>query len=146
MRRSVEDVVKIRRERVQQTFKLDPTVMITLKGKEYTLELNNYGVKQVLKDTGFNIMKDGFGQEQMQDPEVMGSLLFRALETNHPDLTQDLVDRLYSYRLYPYILEKMRTVLDLFMPDMSDVLAEQTPDGGPMLVVEDPTQPQTLAG
>jgi len=119
-----EERRKIRKERVLELFKLDPLVPITLKGKEYILEFNNYAVKGVFKDTGLNIMKAGFGQEQMQDPEVMGAMLYWALKTNCTDFTQDDVDKMYSLRHYSYILERLREAIDLFLPDMSDIDAQ----------------------
>ena len=132
-----------RRRRVLETFQLDPLVPIKLKGKDYTLEFNNWAVKKVLKETGFNVMSTGFGMEQMQDPVVMGNLLFNGLLTNHPDLTQDDVDRMYSFRHYPYILECLRIGLDLFTPDMSDV---ETADNPIPEITQDPSSPQTVAG
>src|SRR5476649_120824 len=116
---------EIRKERIAQLFQLDPVVMITLKRNDYTLEINNWAVKGVLKDTGVNLMSTGFGVAQMQDPEVMGSILYWGLKTHHPDLQQEDVDKLYSYRHYAYVLGQLRTALDLFLPDMSDVEVDE---------------------
>ncbi len=121
---SPQEALELRRKRTLETFQLDPQVPIELKGKPYILELTNFAVKGILKDTGHNILSVGFGVEQMQDPEMMGALLRWALELNHPDLTQDDVDRMFSYRHYGYILEKLKAALDLFLPDMSDVQIE----------------------
>jgi hypothetical protein len=122
---SKEDATKLRRERVQNTFQLDAATTITLRGKVYTLELTNYAVKGIYKDTGHNLMALGFSVQQMTDPEMMGSLLFWALQQNHPELTQDEVDKLFTYRHYGYILDRLKDALDLFLPDMSDVQVEE---------------------
>jgi hypothetical protein len=120
-----EQARDLRRTRIEQTFQLDPQVNITLKGKKYILELNNWAVKGILKQTTVNLMAAGdFGICQMQDPEVMGAILFWALASNQPDLTQDEVDKLYTFRHYPYILEKIKSALELFLPDMSDIQIE----------------------
>jgi hypothetical protein len=121
---SKEEAVKLNSERIQATFQLDPAVKITLRGKEYTLELTNYAVKGLYKDTGHNLLSLGFTLEAMQSAELLGALLYWSLNYNHPDLTQDDVDKLFSYRLYGYILDRLKVVVDLFLPDMSDVQIE----------------------
>ena len=143
---SSERFVSIRRKRVQETFQLDPLVPITLKGKNYTLEFNNRAVKLILKDTGLNLMSAGFGMDAMQDPETMGAILFRGLQTHHPDLTQDDVDVLYSYRHFPYVIQCLRQGLELFLPDMSDVEAEEDQAGGQGELPLDPTRQPTPIG
>ena len=136
----LEKVAAIRRQRVLETFQLDPLVKVMLKGKEYTLEFNNRAVKFIMKDTSLNLMSAGFGMDAMQDPEIMGALLFRGLQTHHPDLTQDEIDLLYSYRHFPYILQCLRQGLDLFLPDMSDVEAEEDQAGSQGELPLDPTR------
>ena len=132
---------EIRRDRVDDLFQLDPTVTITLKKTEYTLEINNWAVKGVLKDTGVNLMSVGFGPEQMQDPILMGSILYWGLLTYHDTLTQEAVDKMYTYRHYAYVLSKVRKALELFLPDMSDVETDEATGR-----TEDPQKPQTLVG
>ncbi len=130
---SAKEAADLRVERIKETFQLDPVVTIVLKGHEYTMELNNYAIKGVLKDTGHNMLSAGFGIKEMQDPEVMGSLLRWALNCHHPELTQDDVDKLFTYRHYGYILDRLKVALDLFLPDMSDVQIEgvrtEAPEG-----------------
>lgn len=108
-------------ERVGQTFQLDPQVRITLKGVTYTLEFNNRAMKEVLKDCGFNALKDSLSAEAMESPEILGSLLYRGLKTHHPDVTADQVDMLFTSRHYPYIISRLRAAMEMFLPDMSDV-------------------------
>lgn len=116
-----EDYSKLHAERVRETFQLDPQVHIHLKGKDWTLEFTNYGVKEVFKETGLNLLDSGFGPDQWKDPKVMGALFYHSLKTNHSDLTQEEADKMFSYRHYSAILSSLRTALGLFMPDMSDV-------------------------
>lgn len=117
-----------RAKRVMETFKLDPAIKITLRGVEYTLEYNNYAVKGVLADVGLNLLSDGFGNlDQIQNPDILGSLLFRGLEINHPELKQADADRLFTTRHYSYVLNRLRAALALFMPDMSDIEVEDVP-------------------
>ena len=118
------EALRLRQERMQDTFQLDPVTTIMLKGKPYTLELTNWAVKGIYKDTGHNIMALGFNPEQMQSPEMMGALLFWALAGNHPELTQDDVDKMFSYRHYGYVLGRLKIALELFLPDMSDIQVE----------------------
>lgn len=134
-----EESLAIRRQRVQETFKLDPDVIITLKGKKYTLEMNNYAVKEVLRDTGVNLMRDGLSRDSMVDPHIVGSILFRSMQLHHPDLTQDDVDKLYTLRHYSYVLDTLRQVVDLFMPDMSDIIVADVAREGTDGKIEDPT-------
>lgn len=129
-------------ERVQATFKLDPQVAITLKGKDYILEFNNYAVKGIFKETDFNLMGSAFTLAQMQNPRVMGVMLYYGLKTNHPDITEDEVDKLFTYRHYPYVLSKLRQAIGLFMPDLTDLVSKPEGSGLP----EDPTLLPTPAG
>lgn len=142
-----EDYSKLHAERVRETFQMDPQVKITLKGKEWTLEFNNYGVKEVLKETGLNLLDSGFGPDQWKDPKVMGALFYQGLKANYPDLTQEEADKLFSYRHYSAILSSIRTALSLFMPDMSDVTLDKDEDDkkGESATV-DPTKQQATAG
>ena len=121
---SIEEAQELRKKRIEETFQLDPLTTITLKGKTFTMELNNYAVKGIYKDTGHNLLAIGFGLKEMQSPELMGATLYWALKEHHPELTQDDVDKLFTYRHYGYILERLKVALDLFLPDMSDVQIE----------------------
>lgn len=119
-----EERQEIRKKRVEETFQLDPVVSIKLKQKDYTLEANNYAIKGILKDTAVNLMDTGFRKEQMNDPLLMGSMLFWLLRTNHPEMTQEESDKMYSFRHYAYVLQRLNIALDLFLPDMSDIDAQ----------------------
>lgn len=111
---------------VAETTKLDPAVSITLKGTLYKLEFTNRSVKNVFDDTGYNILQEKFDRSRMEDPKLMGSLVFRGLQKNHPDLDQDQADDLFTLRHYPYILDRLITALDMFMPDSEG--EEKEPD------------------
>lgn len=125
------DLEKKRREysaKVVDITKLDPVVSIVLKGEEYLLEFDNRAVKYVLDDTGYNLLKDTFSKEVMVDPKIMGSLLFRGLQHNHPELTADSVDSMFTMRHYPYILDRLIEAIDMFMPEGDDANSgEQDP-------------------
>jgi len=118
---SAADYTKIRRERVEPLFQLDPVVTITLKEKKYTLEFNNWAIKGVLKDTGINMISMGFSADMMSDPMMLGSVFYWAMATHQPEMTQDDTDKLFTYKHYAYVLEKLRICVDLFLPDMSDI-------------------------
>ena len=111
--------------RIPDTFKLDPKVTITLKGNPYTLEFNNASAKGVLLDSGFNLLNDRLTQDHIGNPNIMGSLLFRGLQTNHPDLTIEETDKLFTVKHYPYINRKIMEALVAFMPDMSDMEVDE---------------------
>jgi hypothetical protein len=143
---SPDALMKLRRERVQETFQLDPLVIITLKGHDYTLEFNNFTVKCIYKELGINLLSEGIPMEAMQDPDKLGKLLLLGLQEHHPDLTQDAVDRLYTYRHYMYVLDRLQAALNLFMPDMSDVEKPTEPDAGKPVLVQDPSKPLTRLG
>ena len=119
---SKEEARELRQMRVQDTWKLDPQVKVMLKGKEYVIEFNNYAVKEIFRsEKQINIMKDGVTMETLQDPEALSLLLYWGLKEHHPDLTQDELDRLFTYKHYGYIVNKLTSALDMFTPDMSDV-------------------------
>lgn len=115
-----EKYAEIYNERVRATFSSDPLVPIELKGNTYSLEFNNKTVKELYKTTGVNLLESSFTKEQMQNPGILGIILYWALNTNHPDLTPDDVDKLFTLRHLPGILNRIRLAVDLFMPDMSD--------------------------
>lgn len=122
-----------RKQRLEAISRLDPHVDITLRGESYTLELNNRSVKDLLADTGVNVIKDGFPEDKADDPEFLGSLLFRALQKHHPEMTQEKADDLFSPRQYFYITYKLKEVLSLYLPDMTgiDRGVEQSTEGVP---------------
>lgn len=129
-------------QRVKETFQLEPQVSITLKKQTFTLEYNNRSIKDVLKDSGFNLLADSLyasegASQPLENPEILGSLLYRGLQAHHPELTADDVDKLFTARHYPYVTAKIREALDLFMPDMSDVERDEEPPES--VVPEDPT-------
>lgn len=143
-----EDYKAERSRRTCDTFQLDPQVGITLKGVKYTLEFNNWTVKEVLKDTGINLLSHALKGTDIEDPDVMSVLLLRGLQTNHPDMETERADKLMTLRHFPYILNRISTAIDLFMPDMTGVILDKVEDAAEVdsSDSEDPTQQQTDAG
>lgn len=129
--------------RLLDTFQLDPQVTLILKGTTYTLEFTNRSVKAILKACGFNVLKEGFNPEAMGDPTILGAVLWGGLLTHHPDLTLDDVDGLFTARHYPYIENRLRTALDLFLPDVSDLV---DPEPEEVVLDTDPLPPATVNG
>lgn len=125
-----------RKKQIEESFSLDPTVTVTLKNKPYTLEVNNYAIKGVLKDVGFNLLNEAFNRERMNDPRIMGSMLHWALKTHHPELSQDDADKLYTYRQQLYISGKLIQAIQLFLPEPKP---EDTAGGQAAAAVQDPT-------
>jgi hypothetical protein len=119
------DFQKVRSERIQGLFQLDPEVKISFAGKHYTLLLNNWAVKGILKDTGHNLMSLGFTVEVMTDPNTLGSFLFWALQTKHPELDQEATDKLFTYRHYAYVIDRLKQAIAMFLPDMSDFQVDE---------------------
>ena len=140
---SFQEYQEERRRRIERTFQLDPTVSITLKGKAYTLEYNNYAVKGILRDTLFNMLARGLDKEALESPDILGAALYWGLKTHHPDLSQDDADKLYTYRHYGYIISKITDAVSLFTADMSDFELDT-----PLEPSEesDPTKPPTPIG
>ncbi len=137
------------RKEIGDSFKLDPRVPIQLKGKEYTLEFNNFAVKGVYKDTGYNLLSTPLDKEQMNNPDIMGALLYYGLKTNHDDMTQDSADKLCTYIHQLYILSRLHAALDLFLPESAKKELEGLSDpgeAGSPQVAEDPTKPPVDSG
>lgn len=114
------DFNKVRSERIQSLFQLDPEVKIALCGTHYTMVLNNWAVKGILLDTGHNLMALGFTIEVMTDPVTLGSILYWSLKTKHPELDLETVDKLFNYRHYAYVVDRLKAAIAMFLPDMSD--------------------------
>lgn len=129
--------------RLQDTCKADPRVEIMLGGKPYFLEFTNRAVKNVLTKLEVNLLKDNFSIEDLQDPAKLCTLLQIGLSTHHPDITEDALDDLLTARQWPYVMNRLSTSLELFMPDMSDMVeakVSEVPEG------EDPTKKPTPLG
>jgi len=131
-------------EAVASSFKLDPYVKITLKGKEYTLEFNNTAAKGVYKDTGFNPISDALNFERWVDPEFIGAVLYHGLKCHHPDMTQEVADNLITMRQGLYIRDTLIKALTTPLPDIPD---DYVPDKeSPIEIVTDPMQPPVPSG
>ena len=145
-RSEAEAALVQQRKEIEETFKLDPLVKIQLKGVEYTLEYNNLSVKGIYKDTGYNLLSTSLGKDQMDDPNVMGALLFYGLKTHHDAMTQEEADKLYTYRHVVYIMSRITTALELFVPASSNKDLADPDEAGSPQVSEDPTKPPVNSG
>lgn len=132
------------RQRMQETSKLDPKVPLHLNGTDYRLHYTNRAVKGILEDTTLNILDQPLGSEKLSDPAILGSVLFRGLQKEHPDLTLEAVDDLISVRHLLYIQTQITVALSLFYPDVADLplLDDTRPEAGD----EDPTQRPAASG
>jgi len=135
----------IKHERAQETCQLDPLVKIKLGGREYILEFDNRALINIYKGTNINIMQVGLSMDIMAEPANFGITIFEGLRKHHSELTLDAVNSMFSFRHYPYILDRVQLALRLFMPNMEDV--EELPDAVDSTGSSaDPTEPQTQAG
>lgn len=119
---------EIMTQRVEETWKLDPEVVIHLKGKEYTLEFTNFAVKEIAKHLQIDLLKSGIPQGSLQDSEILTGLIYYGLQEHHPEITKDQIDRMLSLRHYGYILNRLTEALSLFSPDMSDISIQEEGD------------------
>lgn len=111
-------------ERLPSILKLDPIVTIILGDKEYKLELDNRAAKDIYKDTGFNMLGSSI-RSDILNPILVGSILHRALQRHHKAMTAEKVDTLIEFRKYLYIRDKILSCLELFCPDMADMLPKE---------------------
>lgn len=102
--------------RLPEIMELDPKVPFRFMGKDLSLEMNNLALMGILKDTGINILGDGFKTTQLDNPEVAGSVLFWALSQNHSEITRAEVDKNINARHFMYIRERIMESLSYFMP------------------------------
>lgn len=107
--------------RLEKSMKLDPAVQILLGDKPYTLVVNNRTAKDILKDTGVNILSGDLTMARLDDPIVMGSVLLRSLQKHHPDMTEAIVDDLLTIRHLLYVRGKIADAISLFLPDLEDL-------------------------
>ena len=137
-----------RRRRVQETFQLDPTVIITLKSKDYTLELTNFQAKVLYKDQGINLLAATIPAEKFQDLDFLGYMFWLCLQENQPDMTQEQADHLLSFRHRMGIMGAVIQCLTMFHPDLTDVtpVKPQEAAEGEVVKVVDPSEQPTPLG
>jgi hypothetical protein len=124
MKASDPEYLQLRRDRIKDTFQLDPVTPITLKGQQYKIEFNNWTVKEILKDLGVNLLSEPVGFDILKDPEKLGRLLFWALSTNHPELKQEDVDKMFTLKHLLYVRNCIGEAMELYLPDMDDIAVE----------------------
>jgi hypothetical protein len=109
------------RKRVEETWKLDPLVKITLPGikKEMTLEFDNAAMKGIFLESGINLLDGSWGKE-LTHPVNLGLMLYWGLK-RHQTISQEDVDKAYGARHIAYIQTKLGEALQPFYPDISDL-------------------------
>lgn len=114
------------RQRMAETIKLDPKVPFQLNGTEHILVFNNRAVKQILAETGINLLTTPLVTEQLAKPEIFGAIVYWGLKTNSPNLTPEDVDLYLTTRHLLYYQTQIAKGLELFYPDISDLPIAQT--------------------
>ena len=134
-------------KRLEKCFQLDTKVPINLRGQEYILELDNRAAKGVLLDTDFNMLSSSLSVEVLNNPIILGALVYHGLREHHPEITQDEADRLIEFRKFPYIIGRIQHAMELFSPDMSDVTNEEIEKRKEAAMATlNPLTPQTNSG
>lgn len=127
-----------KRVRVQETFKLDPTVIITLRSKDFLFEFTNEALIGILTDTGKNLMGEALTVKDLTQPSMMESVMWWGLHSNQPELTREQCGRLYTMRHFLAIQGSIGQALSLFMPEMSEFEVEEEET---LVTSENPTLP-----
>ena len=143
-----EALVLERRRRVQETFQLDPTVIITIKSKDYILELTNFQAKMLYKEQGINLLSAMIPPEKFQDLDFLGYVFWLCLQENQSEITQEQADHLLSFRHRMAIMAAVIQCLTIFHPDMSDItpVKPQEAAEGEVVKVVDPSEQPTPLG
>lgn len=124
-----ELAARVYRERVQATMSLDPKVSLVLKGQEYFLEFNNKAVIDLLRATGFNLLSDALTQDKVKDPSFLCDLIRYGLMANHPDVTTEEVNRIFTLKHFPYVMNQIREAIRGYLPDMTDIDIDEESKG-----------------
>lgn len=128
---------------VDESFKLEPSLTVVLRGKGYTLEFDNMAAKGILRDTGQNILTES-GANLLDHPDHLGSILYWGLKRHHEDMTQDESDGLLVLRHRFYITKRIMEAMSLSIPDADE---DNQPEGGLELTPpKNPTKPPVPSG
>jgi hypothetical protein len=139
---SANGLDKLIDEQISSSFKADPTVTVTLGGKEYTLEYDNRAAKDIFKDTGINLLSDAIIVDALNNPEHVSKILLRGLQRHHPDkFTEDQLDEFLTIKHRAYILRQVLRAMTGFIPELPDREPESPAD-----VPLDPPQPPVPSG
>jgi hypothetical protein len=122
-------------QRTRDTMKLDPTVPFLLGGTERVMLFNNRALKDILTDTGLNLLRDPLTLEHLTDPAKLSAIIRRGLQAKWPDVTLDTIDEMLNMRHFMYYQTQITTAMSLFYPDIKDLPklqeAEPEPTGDP---------------
>lgn len=113
-------------KRLPKVIKSDPKVKMLLGDIEVTLEFNNQAALDLLEDTQFNLIADKLTPDVMKDPKLLGCLIHRGIQKNHPDMSLNEVNDKLSLRQFTYYTFTLSDALAAFFPDMSDMEVEKT--------------------
>lgn len=133
----------VMRQRMQDTIKLDPKVPFRLGDHESPMVFNNRAVKEILKETGLNLLTSALTTEELLKPDVLGWIVFWGLKQCRPDVTMELVDEHLTARHTLYFQSQIITALQLFYPDVEDLPKLSEPKAEDIL---DPTSPPLAHG
>lgn len=123
-------IVATKKERVAQTLKVNPIVKMVFPGDpdkvEHELEFTNRAAIGILEDCGVNILKDRVTQAAF-DPRYLTTVLFHGLKKHWPEVDKDALDDgdLFTIHHFPYIFERLASALEVIMPDVEDLDAEE---------------------
>ena len=109
--------------RLPQILKCDPVVPITLRDKQYSMEMDNKAVKYLYLNTKVNLLSR-FTVADLYTPDNFSHYLFAVLHRHHPELTISDIDELIDFRKFMYIRDQAMKCIELFLPDMSDIEKE----------------------
>ena len=130
------------RRQIEESFKLDPTVTVTLGDKKYLLEFDNTAAKEIFKAIAYNMLSDPDIVARLNDPNSVGVILYWGLKRHHPEITEEEADRLLTAKHRLYITSTLIQAMTGFVPD----LATGDDKESPAEAVKDPTQPLVPSG
>lgn len=129
-------IVVTKKERVAQTLKVNPIVKMQFPkdqtdpatGEKFLreLEFTNRAAINILEDCGVNILKDRITQAAF-DPRFLTCVLYHGLKKHWPEVSKDALDDgdLFDIHHFPYIFERLASALEVIMPDVEDLDAEE---------------------
>lgn len=122
-------------KRVQALDKLDPFVVMTIRGKDYKLEFDNKAIRLINTEFGVNLLEIPYLPDELfKDVDKLARVLQIALTRNHPELeTLEHVADLIGVKHQAYIMHCLRNAADFYFPDVSDLppLEKAVTDGDP---------------
>jgi hypothetical protein len=132
---NTDERAEIIQQRTRDTMKLDPTVPFHLGGTERVMVFNNRALKDILTDTGLNLLRDPLTLEHLTDPKTLSAIIYRGLQAKWPEVTLDTVDEMLNMRHFMYYQTQITVAMSLFYPDIKDLPkfpdAEPEPTGDP---------------